>query len=174
MLLIVRTWRSTRGSSITDFCQFFLKKGKPMVLCHLKTKSKVVWYIYFRSVRRSIKTDFCQNWRIIKQLLISMTIASMISNAQHIPKAGPKKLFGSGYPTNPCQNTLNRRLNTFLRALARNWNHQDSWNEIVKSWWRYFPNSDRWCRLGMHGFHLGYWKLITRICPKAWNVPFHS
>ena len=71
------------------------------------------------------------------------------------------------------QNVLNRRLNTFLRAPARNWNHGDSWNEIVKSWWWYFPNGNKWYRVGMHGFHLGYRKLIPRVCPKARNVPFH-
>ena len=76
-------------------------------------------------------------------------------------------------PTLP-QNALNCRLSTFLRALARNWNHGDSWNDIVKSWWRCFPNGDMWCRLGVHGFHLGYRKLITRICPNVWNDPFHS
>ena len=41
------------------------------------------------------------------------------------------------------QNALNHQLNTFLKAPARNLNHGDSWNEIVKSWWRYFPNGDR-------------------------------
>ena len=55
------------------------------------------------------------------------------------------------------QNALNRRLSIFLRAPARNWNHGD---KIVESWWRYFPNGDMWCRLGVHGFHLGYRKLI--------------
>ena len=35
------------------------------------------------------------------------------------------------------QNGLNRRLSTFLRAPAKKWNHGDSWNEIVRSWWRY-------------------------------------
>ena len=72
------------------------------------------------------------------------------------------------------QNALNRWLVTFLRAPARNRNHGESWNEIVKSWWRYVSNSNRWCKLGVHGFYLGYRKLITRICPKARNVPFHS
>ena len=33
----------------------------------------------------------------------------------------------------------------------------------VKSWWRYFPNGDMRCRLGVHG--VGYRKLLTRICP---------
>ena len=69
------------------------------------------------------------------------------------------------------QNALNRRLSIFLRAPARNWNHGD---EIVESWWQNFPNGDTWYTLGMHGFHLGYRKLITRICPNYQNAPFHS
>ena len=45
---------------------------------------------------------------------------------------------------------------------------------IVESWWRYFPNGDTWYRLGVHGFHLGYRKLITRICLNYQNAPFHK
>ena len=67
------------------------------------------------------------------------------------------------------QNVLNRRLNTFLRAPANcefiKWN-QTKLVAIFSKW--------RWCRLGVHGFYLGYWELITRICLKTWNVPFHS
>ena len=71
------------------------------------------------------------------------------------------------------QNMLNCRLNTFLRASTRNWNHGDSWNEIVKVGGDIFQTGTGDAALGVHGFHLEYPKLITRSYPKARNVPFH-
>ena len=46
------------------------------------------------------------------------------------------------------------------------------WN--VKKLAAIFSHGDMRCRLAVHGFHLGYRKLITRICPNVRNAPFHS